>query len=176
MILRPLAADGACLVEIEPREDHRGFYAQSFNAREFRAHGLTEFFVECGISYNARRGTVRGMHMQLAPHAQAKLVRCTRGAICDVIIDLRRGSPTYERWFTVDLSASGTTMLYVAEGFAHGFQTLEDDVEVSYQMSDYYHPEAEFGVRWNDPWFGIKWPIVDVVISARDKSFGDFGG
>jgi dTDP-4-dehydrorhamnose 3,5-epimerase len=176
MILRPQELDGAFLVEIEPAEDHRGFYAKSFSAREFSDHGLADSFVEAGISYNARRGTVRGMHMQFAPHAQAKLVRCTRGAIHDVILDLRRESPTYGRWFAVDLSASGTTMLYVPEGFAHGFQTLEDEVEVSYQMSDYHHPEAEFGVRWNDPWFGIDWPIADVVISPRDQSFDDFRG
>jgi dTDP-4-dehydrorhamnose 3,5-epimerase len=174
MILRPLELQGAFLVEIEPREDHRGFYARSFDARAFKSHDLAESFVEGGISHNARRGTVRGMHMQLPPHAQAKLVRCTRGAIYDVIIDLRRDSPTYGRWFAVELSASGTTMLYVPEGFAHGFQTLEDDVEVSYQLSDYYDPEAEFGVRWNDPRFGIEWPIDDVVISDRDRSFGDF--
>ena len=174
MILRSLEADGAYLVEIEPAEDDRGFYAQSFSAREFKDHGLTESFVEGGISHNAQRGTVRGMHLQLPPHAQAKLVRCTRGAIYDVIIDLRRGSPSYGRWFAVDLSASDTKMLYVPEGFAHGFQTLKDDVEVSYLMSDYYHPEAEFGVRWNDPRFGIEWPVADVVISDRDQSFHDF--
>jgi dTDP-4-dehydrorhamnose 3,5-epimerase len=176
MILRPLELDGAFLVETEPAKDHRGFYARSFSAREFEAQGLTGSFVEGGISYNERRGTVRGMHMQLAPHAQAKVVRCTRGAIFDVIVDLRRESPTYKRWFAVDLPASGTAMLYVPEGFAHGFQTLEDDVEVAYQMSNYHHPEAEFGVRWNDPCFGIDWPIADAVISPRDQSFDDFRG
>jgi dTDP-4-dehydrorhamnose 3,5-epimerase len=176
MILRPQELDGAFLVEIEPAEDHRGFYAQSFSTREFKHHGLAESFVEGGISYNARRGTVRGMHMQLAPHAQAKLLRCTRGAIHDVIVDLRSESPTYAQWLAVGLSASDMRMLYVPEGFAHGFQTLEDDVEVSYQLSDYYDPQAEFGVRWNDPQFGIEWPIDDVVISDRDRSFGDFRG
>jgi dTDP-4-dehydrorhamnose 3,5-epimerase len=174
MILRPQELDGAFLVEIEPAEDHRGFYAQSFSAREFSDHGLADSFVEGGISYNARRGTVRGMHMQLAPSAQAKLVRCTRGAIHDVIIDLRRESPTHAQWLAVELSAADPTILYVPQGFAHGFQTLEDDVEVSYQLSDYYDPKAEFGVRWNDPRFGIEWPIDDVVISDRDRSFGDF--
>jgi dTDP-4-dehydrorhamnose 3,5-epimerase len=176
MILRPLELDGAFLVEIEPHEDHRGFYAQTFSAREFREHGLPESFVEGGISHNARRGTVRGMHMQIEPHAQAKLIRCTRGAIYDVIIDLRDGSPTRGQWVAVDLSPSEMKLLYVPEGFAHGFQTLEDDAEVNYQFSDYYEPEAEFGVRWNDPWFGIDWPIADVVISPRDQSFDDFRG
>jgi dTDP-4-dehydrorhamnose 3,5-epimerase len=176
MILRPQKLEGAFLVEIEPAEDHRGFYALSFSAREFRDHGLTASFVEGGISYNARRGTVRGMHMQLAPHAQAKLVRCTRGAIHDVIIDLRTGSPTHGQWLAVDISASDRKALYVPEGFAHGFQTLEDDVEVTYRLSDYYDPEAEYGVRWNDPRFGIEWPIDQVVISERDRGFDDFRG
>lgn len=176
MILRPLELEGALRVEIERREDHRGFYAQSFSARELEAHGLTGVFVEGGISHNARRGTLRGMHMQLPPHAQAKLVRCTRGAIHDVIIDLRRDSPTYEHWVAVELSASGGESLYVPEGFAHGFQTLVDDAEVSYLLSDYYDPEAEFGIRWDDRRFGVDWPVDDVVISDRDRSFGDFQG
>jgi dTDP-4-dehydrorhamnose 3,5-epimerase len=174
MIFRPLAVAGACLIDIEPHEDHRGFYAQSFSAREFTTHGMTATFVEGGMSYNARRGTVRGMHMQLAPHAQAKLVRCCRGAIYDVIIDLRKESASYGRWVALELSASGKTMLHVPEGFVHGFQTLTDDVEVLYQMSAYYHPEAEVGVRWNDPRFGIRWPIADVVLSERDRNFADF--
>ena len=176
MILRPLELGDAFLVEIEPAEDHRGFYARSFSGREFAERGLAESFVEAGISRNHRRGTVRGMHLQLEPHAQAKLVRCTRGAIRDVIIDLRSGSPTHGRWLATDLTASDARQLYVPEGFAHGFQTLEDDVEVSYRLSDYYDPEAEFGVRWNDPRFGIEWPIDEVVISDRDRSFPDFEG
>jgi dTDP-4-dehydrorhamnose 3,5-epimerase len=174
MILRPLELAGAFLVELEPAEDRRGFYARSFDSREFRARGLAESFVESGISFNSRRGTVRGMHVQLAPHPQAKLVRCTRGSIQDVIIDLRRESATYGRWLAVELSVSGGKLLYVPEGFAHGFQTLEDEVEVTYQLSDYYDPGAEFGVRWNDPRFGIHWPIEEVVISDRDRSFDDF--
>ena len=174
MILRPVDLEGAFLVEIEPSEDNRGFYAQSFTAREFEARGLVGSFVEGGISHNARRGTLRGMHMQLAPRAQAKLVRCTNGAIYDVIVDLRRDSPTYTRWVAVDLTASGRESLYVPEGFAHGFQTLVDGAEVSYQLSDYYDPEAEFGVRWNDPRFGIDWPVDEVVMSDRDRSYGDF--
>jgi dTDP-4-dehydrorhamnose 3,5-epimerase len=176
MILRPLELEGAFLVEIEPAEDHRGFYARSFSGTEFAERGLAESFVEAGISRNSRRGTVRGMHLQREPHAQAKLVRCTRGAIHDVIIDLRSGSSTHGRWLATDLVASDARQVYVPEGFAHGFQTLEDDVEVSYQLSDYYDPEAEFGVRWNDPRFGIDWPIDGVVISERDRSFADFAG
>jgi dTDP-4-dehydrorhamnose 3,5-epimerase len=176
MILRPLELEGAFLVEIEPAEDHRGFYARSFSGTEFAERGLAESFVEAGISRNSRHGTVRGMHLQREPHPQAKLVRCTRGAIHDVIIDLRSGSSTHGRWLATDLVASDARQLYVPEGFAHGFQTLEDDVEVSYQLSDYYDPEAEFGVRWNDPRFGIDWPIDEVVISERDRSFADFAG
>jgi dTDP-4-dehydrorhamnose 3,5-epimerase len=174
MIFKPLAVAGACLIEIEPREDHRGFFARSFSAREFTTHGLTASFVECAISYSPRRGTLRGLHMQIAPHAQAKLVRCSRGAIYDVIIDLRRESASYGQWVGVELSASGKTMLHVPEGFVHGFQTLTDNVEVAYQMSAYYRPEAEAGVRWNDPRFGITWPIADVILSERDRSFADF--
>ena len=174
MIFRPLAVAGACLVEIETHEDQRGFYAQSFSAREFNAHGLTGTFVESGISYNAKRGTVRGMHLQNAPNAQAKLIRCSHGAIHDVILDLRRESASYGRWLAVDLSMAARTLLYVPEGFAHGFQTLTDDVEVTYQMSAYYRPDAEVGVRWNDPRFAITWPLADVIVSERDRSFADF--
>ena len=174
MIFRPLAVAGPYLIDVEPHEDHRGFYAQSFSAREFRTHGLIETFLECGISYNTRRGTVRGMHLQIAPHAQAKLVRCSRGAIYDVIIDLRRESASYGQWLAVDLSMSGRTLLYVPEGFAYGFQTLTDDVEVTYQLSAHFQPDAEVGVRWNDPRFGITWPVADVVVSERDRSFADF--
>lgn len=176
MIFKPLEIAGACLIEIEPREDHRGFYARSFSVREFEANGLKASFVEGGVSYSARRGTVRGMHLQAAPHAQAKLIRCTRGAIYDVMIDLRRASPTYGRWAAVALSAPGTTMLYVPEECAHGFQTTADDTEVTYQLGAYYHPEAEIGVRWNEPRFAIPWPIADVIVSDRDRSFDDFQG
>lgn len=176
MILRPLELEGAFLIEIEPAEDERGFYARSFDAREFEDRGLTTAFVEAGISRNSRRGTVRGMHMQLEPHAQTKLVRCTRGTIHDVIVDLRAGSPTHGRWLANRLGSSDGNQLYVPEGFAHGFQTLEDDAEVAYQLSDYYDPGAEFGVRWNDPRFGIEWPIDGAVISDRDRSFPDFEG
>ena len=176
MILRPLELDGAFIVEIEPHEDHRGYYARSFSTREFEARGLVGSFVEGGISHNARRGTIRGMHMQLAPHGQAKLIRCTRGAIYDVIIDLRDGSPTRGKWVAVELTPSEMELLYAPEGFAHGFQTLEDDAEVTYQLSAYHHREAEVGVRWDDPSFGIDWPIADVVISPRDQAFDDFPG
>jgi dTDP-4-dehydrorhamnose 3,5-epimerase len=176
MILRPLELEGAFLVEAEPAEDDRGFYARSFDARKFAERGLPTVFVEAGISRSARRGTLRGMHMQLEPHAQAKLVRCTRGAIHDVILDLRENSATRGRWLATPLASSEPAQLYVPEGFAHGFQALEDEVEVTYQLSGYYDPEAEFGVRWNDPRFGIEWPIDEVVISDRDRSFPDFEG
>jgi len=176
MIFTPLALEGACLVDLEPQEDERGCYVRSFSAREFLDHGLSDSFLEGGFSSSARRGTIRGLHLQLAPYAQAKLVRCSRGAIHDVIIDLRRESRTYCQWVAVDLKASVPTMLYVPKGFAHGFQTIEDDTDVTYQMSDYYRPDAEAGVRWNDPRFAITWPIADVILSARDRSFADYRG
>ena len=174
MIFKPLALAEACLIEVQPQEDERGSYARSWCAREFRANGLNDRLVECGISYNRRRGTLRGMHMQLGEHAQAKLVRCSRGAIYDVIIDLRPDSPTYCRWIAVDLSAAQCMMLYVPEGFAHGFQTVESDTEVLYQMSQYYQPDAERGIRWNDPRFAISWPVPDPIISAKDLNYNDF--
>jgi dTDP-4-dehydrorhamnose 3,5-epimerase len=174
MTFTPLAVEGAFLIGIEPNHDRRGFYARSFSAREFMAHGLMASFKECGISFNARRGTLRGLHMQAAPHAQAKLVRCHRGAIYDVIVDLRPESRTRDRWLAVELSASGQTMLYVPEGCAHGFQTLEDESEVAYQMSEYYEPYTEVGVRWNDPRFDVTWPIADAVMSDRDSTFPDY--
>lgn len=174
MIFKPLELGEACLIELEPKEDGRGSYARSWCAREFKANGLNDRVVECGISYNRRRGTLRGMHMQLSPHAQAKVVRCTRGEIYDVIIDLRPHSPTYCRWIAVDLSAARGTMLYVPEGFAHGFQTLESDTEVMYQMSEYYQPDAEHGIRWNDSHFAISWPLADPTISAKDLNYNDF--
>jgi dTDP-4-dehydrorhamnose 3,5-epimerase len=174
MIFTPLELAEAYLIAMEPQQDQRGYYAQSWSAREFKTHGLSDRLVECGISYNRRRGTVRGMHRQVGPHVQAKLVRCSRGAMYDVIIDLRPDSPTYGRWMANGLSAERGTMLYVPEGFAHGFQTIVDDTEVLYQMSHDYHPEAERGIRWNDPRFAIPWPLEDLTISEKDRSYRDF--
>jgi dTDP-4-dehydrorhamnose 3,5-epimerase len=165
---------GAYMIELEPIEDSRGFFARSYCAREFAEHGLNPSLVQCNISYNNKRGTVRGMHFQRPPHAEAKVVRCTSGAIHDVIIDLRPDSPGYCKWAAVELSAANRRMLYIPEGFAHGFQSLTDDTEVFYQMSEFYEPGNGRGVRWNDPAFSISWPIGDVIISERDQAYEDF--
>jgi len=165
---------GAMIVELETQVDQRGFFARSWCAREFEAQGLNPKIVQCSVSYNEKRGTLRGMHYQAEPHPEAKLVRCTRGAIHDVIIDLRPDSETYTRWLGVDLTESNHRMLYVPEGFAHGFQTLSDGTEVFYQMSAFYEPDCARGVRWNDPHFAIQWPLTDPIISPRDQKFPDF--
>lgn len=165
---------GAYLVEIEPLADERGFFARSWCCDEFAQHGLNAKLVQCDISYNKNRGTLRGMHYQAEPFAEAKLVRCTMGAIYDVILDLRRDSSTFGRWEAIELSAANRRMLYIPEGVAHGFQTLEDNSEVFYQMSERYHPECSKGVRWNDPAFGIAWPIAKLVISRRDREYAVF--
>ena len=166
---------GAFIIEPEKMEDERGFFARTWDQKEFGAHGLNPRLVQCNTSFNKRAGTLRGMHYQAAPHEEAKLVRCTRGAIYDVIVDLRASSPTFKQWTAVELTAYNRLMLYVPEGFAHGFQTLEDETEVFYQMSEFYHPESARGVRWNDPAFGIEWPVAEkCIISERDNSFEDF--
>lgn len=165
---------GALVVEPEPFADARGLFARTWCAREFSAHGLVSQFVQGSTSFNARRGTLRGMHFQAPPHAEVKLVRCTRGAIHDVIVDLRPASPTYTRHFAIPLTAANRVALYIPEGFAHGFQALEDDTEVLYQMSAVFVPEAARGVRWNDPAFGIDWPIRATILNTRDASYPDF--
>lgn len=164
----------AWIIEPERLTDDRGFFARTFCRDEFTAHGLKPNFVQCNVSYNAERGTLRGMHYQESPYEEAKLVRCTRGAIFDVIIDLRKASAAYKQWIEVELSADNYRMLYVPEGFAHGFQTLEDGSEVFYQMSEMYRPEAARGIRWNDPLFGILWPLGKPIISPRDAAYRDF--
>jgi dTDP-4-dehydrorhamnose 3,5-epimerase len=164
----------AKLVELERIEDERGFFARSFCARDFQAEGLDPCMAQCNVSYNRRRGTLRGMHFQRAPHAEAKLVRCTRGSIYDVIVDLRPDSPSFRRWLAVELTDENRRALYVPRGFAHGFQTLADDCEVFYQMSEFYVPDAATGVRWNDPAFAIAWPIANPILSPRDASYPDF--
>lgn len=171
MIFTELALAGAHIVDIEPLEDDRGHFARSFCREEFARHGLSAGVAQCNVSFNRRKGTLRGMHYQVPPKAEAKLVRCTRGAVHDVIVDLREGSPTYCRWVTVELSESNSRMLYVPEGFAHGFQTLVDDAEVFYQMFESYSPEHARGVRWDDPALGIEWPFPDPIVSERDRSY-----
>ncbi len=165
---------GAYVITSEKRLDERGFFARAWCQREFKEHNLNPRMVQCNISFNKKGGTLRGMHYQAAPCPEAKLVRCTRGAIYDVIVDLRAGSPTFKEHVAEVLTALNYQMLYVPEGFAHGFQTLEDDTEVFYQMSEFYAPELARGVRYNDPAFGIKWPIENVIINDRDRNYPDF--
>jgi dTDP-4-dehydrorhamnose 3,5-epimerase len=159
---------------IEPMTDERGFFARSWCEREFKAHGLNPSVVQCNISFNTRKGTMRGVHYQVAPYAETKLVRCTRGAIYDVIVDLRRDSPTFKQWTAIVLTPDKRNMAYVPDDCAHGFLTLEDDTEVFYQMAGFYHAESARGVRWNDPAFGIEWPAKVEVISERDGSYANF--
>jgi len=167
--------EGVYVIEPDRFEDERGFFAPSFSRREFEARGLVGQFVESNISYNFRRGTLRGLHYQAAPHGQAKLVRCTRGAIFDVAVDLRPGSKTFRQWFALELTAENHLMLYLPGDLAHGFQTLEDETEVFYQVSGFYHPESYEGLRWDDPAFRIEWPDVsERIMLARDLSYPDF--
>lgn len=165
---------GAWVIDPERIEDERGFFARSWCRQEWIERGLNPALVQCNITWNHRRGTLRGLHWQEEPHAEAKLVRCTRGSIYDVIVDLRPKSPTWKQWFAIELSAFNHTMLYIPEGFAHGLQTLQNESEVFYQMSEEYHPECARGVRWNDPAFGIQWPIAERIIAARDEAFPDY--
>lgn len=161
---------GAFRIELTPASDERGFFARSWSAQEFETHGLNGKLIQCSISFNRFRGTIRGLHYQVTPHEEAKLIRCTRGAVFDVIVDMRTGSPTFRHWRAVELSAMNRISIYAPEGFAHGFQTLEDDTEVFYQISAVYAPSAACGVRWNDPSLGINWPIANPTMSERDRS------
>lgn len=171
-ILTPLK--GAYLVEPELLTDERGFFARTWCRREFREHGLNPDLVQCNLSFNKKKGTLRGMHHQAAPHEEAKLVRCTAGAIYDVIIDLRPASATFKAWYSVRLSADNRKMIFIPAGFSHGFMTLADDTEVFYQMSAYYAPQCARGIRWNDPAFDVSWPDAPAVISEKDNSYPDF--
>lgn len=166
--------EGAFLIEPERIEDERGFFARTWSQHEFAERGLDARVVECSTSFNKAAGTLRGMHYQAAPHAEAKLVRCTAGAIRDCIVDLRESSPTFREWFATDLTAENRLGLYVPEGFAHGFLTLKERSEVFYQISAPYVAASARGVRWDDPAFGIDWPGPVRVISPRDHSFPDF--
>jgi dTDP-4-dehydrorhamnose 3,5-epimerase len=171
MLFEETELKGVFVVEPEIIEDERGFFACSWSAVEFEKHGLTSPLVQCNISFNKKRGTLRGMHFQTEPHQEAKLVRCTRGAMYDVAVDLRPGSASHYRWVAAELNADNHRMLYIPEGFAHGYQTLADDTEIFYQMSEYYHPESARGLRWNDAALGIEWPLPVAVISGRDANF-----
>lgn len=174
MIFTETKLKGVFIIEPERLEDERGFFARTFCQEEFAAHGLNPRVVQCNISFNKKGGTLRGMHYQIAPYEEAKLIRCTRGAIYDAIINLRPESSTFKQWIAVELTADNRRMLYIPEGFAHGFQTLEDNTEVFYQMSEFYHPECARGVRWDDPEFGIEWPLLHPILSDSDCSFNNF--
>jgi dTDP-4-dehydrorhamnose 3,5-epimerase len=169
MRINNTALPGVHLVYLERIEDERGSFARSFCQREFAEHGLEPAVAQCNISYNRLAGTLRGLHYQLPPAAEAKLVRCTRGAIFDVAVDLRPSSPFFGHWYGAELSAANDTMLYVPKGFGHGFQTLVDDTEIAYQMSEFYVPGLAGGVRYDDPGIGILWPLPVSVISDRDR-------
>ena len=174
MRLEQLPLAGAFIVSPERHCDARGWFARTFCRDEFAAHGLTGDFVQCSASFNARRGTLRGMHFQRAPHEETKLVRCTRGAVFDVLLDLRPGSATLCRWHAVELNDQDGVAVYVPAGLAHGFQSLTDTTEVFYQITERYVPEASCGVRWDDPAFAIDWPIRPPILSERDAGYGDF--
>lgn len=171
MIFTETELKGAYTIEPEPVADERGFFARTFCAQDFAQRGLAAGMAQCSASFNSRRGTLRGLHFQAAPHAEEKLVRVTMGAIFDVIVDLRDGSPTYGRWIGQELSADNRRMFYIPKGFAHGFQTLQDKSEVFYQISTFYEPASARGVRWNDPAIGIDWPdAANAIISERDRT------
>lgn len=174
MIFRETALKGAYVIELERIEDDRGVFARTWCQEEFASHGLSTTLAQCNISYSHKRGTLRGMHFQTAPHAEVKLVRCTVGAIFDVIVDLRPSSSAYTKYFSVVLSSANRHMLYIPEGMAHGYQTLEDSTEVFYQMSHRYEGSSAGGVRWNDPQFGIAWPPDTRIIAERDQQYPDF--
>jgi dTDP-4-dehydrorhamnose 3,5-epimerase len=175
MYFQQTSLRGALLVSLEPSADSRGFFARTWCAREFAAHGLPDTLVQSSMSHSAHRGTVRGMHVQLPPSHEAKLVRCTKGSIYDVILDMDPVSPTFLRHFAIELSASSYEALYIPPLMLHGFQTLQDSSEVHYQMTDFYAPELGFGARWDDPAFGIDWPIrAPITILPRDAAYPDF--
>jgi dTDP-4-dehydrorhamnose 3,5-epimerase len=174
MIFTKTKIKDACIIDLEKHEDERGFFARSWSGDEFHAQSLTAKIVQCSVSMNYKKGTLRGMHYQAAPFREAKIVRCTQGAIYDVVLDLRQESVTFLQWIGVELTAANHKMFFIPEGCAHGFQTLEDQSEVFYQISEKYSPDHARGVRWNDLAFGIIWPLNVEVISERDNNYPDF--
>jgi dTDP-4-dehydrorhamnose 3,5-epimerase len=174
MIFSKTVIPDAFIISLNRNEDERGFFARTFCRSEFTEHGLNPDLVQCSISFNKQRGTLRGMHFQKPPYEETKVVRCTMGAMFDVIIDLRPDSPTFKQWLSFELNAENRSMLYIPPGLAHGFLTLEDNTEMLYQMSDRYVPESAAGVRWNDTAFGIKWPETPRIISVKDQEYTDF--
>ena len=174
MTFQETKLSGVFEIHLEPAHDSRGFFARSWCQKEFENRGLDPRVVQCNVSFNQRKGTLRGMHYQASPNAEAKLVRCTSGSVYDVVIDLRPQSPTFKQWIAAVLSSVQRNMIYVPKGCAHGFLTLEDNTEVFYQMSEFYSPESVGGVRWDDPAFQIVWPAEVEVISERDRTYADF--
>ncbi|OGW81248.1 MAG: dTDP-4-dehydrorhamnose 3,5-epimerase [Omnitrophica bacterium RIFCSPHIGHO2_02_FULL_51_18] len=171
MIFTETKLKGAFVIDIDKKEDARGFFARTFCQKEFREHGLNPNFVQANVSYNDKKGTMRGMHIQAAPHCEAKLVRCAEGALFDVIVDLRKNSSTFKQWFGIELSRDNFKMLFIPEGFAHGFVTLTNHTQILYQMSEFYAPGFDRGFRYNDPAFAIKWPVKVAEISEKDASW-----
>jgi dTDP-4-dehydrorhamnose 3,5-epimerase len=174
VIFRETALAGAFVIDLAPHADERGFFARAWCAREFADHGLETRIAQCSVSRTIRRGTLRGLHYQRPPHAEVKVVRCIAGAVHDVIVDLRPESATYRQHVAVELSADNHRALYVPAGFAHGFLTLTDDVELFYQMSEFHAPDAGAGVRWDDPAFAIQWPLSTPLLNERDRTYPDF--
>ena len=174
MIFKETKLAGAFIIEIQKLEDARGFFGRSWCANELKEHGLKTNIAQANTSFSVKKGTLRGMHYQIDPYQETKLIRCTQGSIYDVIIDLRKNSSTYKQWIGVELTQDNYRMLYVPEDFAHGFITLEDNCEVSYLVTQFYTPGAEAGIRWNDPQFGIQWPLDPVVISEKDQNHPNF--
>jgi dTDP-4-dehydrorhamnose 3,5-epimerase len=171
MIFTESNLPGVFLIDLEPLADERGFFARTYCTEEFAARGLGPALHQCSVSFNARRGTLRGLHLQAAPHEEHKLVRCTAGSIFDVVVDVRPESSTYRRWISVELSSQNRRAVFIPAGFAHGFVTMSDDAEVYYMISVPHAPEHARGFRWNDPAFGIAWPMVPDVISQRDAAY-----
>jgi dTDP-4-dehydrorhamnose 3,5-epimerase len=174
MIFHESRLSGVWEIDIAPECDERGFFARTWCRNEFEERGLNPVLAQCNLSFNPSKGTLRGLHYQKAPYGEAKLIRCTRGAIYDVVVDLRPHSPTFANWTAVTLTAANHRLLYVPEGCGHGFLTLEDNSEIFYQISQFFHPESACGVRWDDPRFRIEWPAQPRVISERDRSYADF--
>ncbi|NQU41447.1 MAG: dTDP-4-dehydrorhamnose 3,5-epimerase [Lentisphaerae bacterium] len=175
MLFQRTKLNGVVLIEPERIEDDRGVFARTFCAREFAKHGINMTFAQCNTVFNTRKGTVRGLHYQCAPHEEEMLVRCTRGSAYVVVVDVRESEPTWRTWEAFELSAANQNLLYIPKGVADGFQTLEDKTEVFFQMSQPYAPSAQRGIRYNDPLVGITWPLDDVILSQRDKGFLDAG-
>ena len=171
MIFSKTKLKGAYVLEIERREDERGFFGRTYCQHEFETHGIDFNIVQSNVSYNKKMATLRGLHAQLSPYKESKLVRCSTGSIYDVIVDMRKNSSTYLQWYGTELTAYNYKMMYIPEGFAHGYITLQDETEVVYQMSQYYTPVAEIGFRWDDPAFNIHWPLMPEIISVKDKSY-----